>query len=174
MATKIKHQDKLQKVVTILATTRDEATAANKIATNLHVPTSDIPNLIRAARKRIINAASYDATEELGLSLERLDTIYGKAIADEDYKTALAAQKERNKLLALYRPSGPDIDLPAATPETEPVAEITRCRQILESLRLAPHGLPLGDLADNIVRAWIAGKEPTPLVDYTDPDLYAE
>lgn len=62
------------------------------------------------ARKRITIAAQYTRVEEIGKSMRRLNDMYGRAVAEKDFKTALQAQREINRLLDLYGASSPAAD----------------------------------------------------------------
>jgi len=69
--------------------------------------------LIRKARAALTASSSVDRQEELGRSLARLNELYARTMRIQDYKAALAVERERIKLLALdttpeasARPSG--------------------------------------------------------------------
>ena len=54
------------------------------------------------ARRRISLAADFTKNEQLGMSINRLESIFSKATAAKDIKTALQAQRELNRLMGLY------------------------------------------------------------------------
>lgn len=60
-----------------------------------------IDRLIDAAIQDLAAAAGFNYDAELGKSIERLNRLFQKAFKVEDLKTALATQKEINKLLQL-------------------------------------------------------------------------
>ena len=91
---------------TAVATLNDDALAAEQIAkkfAELGWSLDDATKAVATARSRIKKAASKIKTkEEIGVGLARLNEIYKSAAFAQDGKTALAAEKERCKLLALY------------------------------------------------------------------------
>ena len=60
--------------------------------------------LIAAATKRFHTEAKYRREIELGRSIATTADILSRTLRVQDYKTALAAQKELNELLGLYAP----------------------------------------------------------------------
>ncbi len=70
-----------------------------------HDPAS-AERIVADARKRITVAADYARDEQLGRAVMRLNDLYAKSIQAQDIRTALQAQRELNRLLALY--AGPD------------------------------------------------------------------
>lgn len=57
---------------------------------------------VRVARKRITVAADYAREEQIGRAVMRLEDLYAKAVAGQDLRTALQAQKELHRLMSLY------------------------------------------------------------------------
>ena len=57
---------------------------------------------VSEARQRITVAADYARDEQLGKAVMRLEDLYAKSIAGKDVRSAIAAQKELNRLLRLY------------------------------------------------------------------------
>ena len=51
------------------------------------------------------SAANFDPTEERGKAYARLNLLFLSSMKIQDYKAALAAQKEINKLIDLYNPT---------------------------------------------------------------------
>lgn len=90
---------------------------------------------VQDARKRLTVAADYARDEQLGRAVMRLDDLYAKAIAGQDPRTALQAQRELNRLLNLYGGSA------ARDPEGGG-AELGDMRRQLELI--AAHLVPLG------------------------------
>lgn len=58
--------------------------------------------IIAEARKRITVAADYTRDEQLGKAIMRMEDLYAKCMASGDLRSAIQAQKELNRLLALY------------------------------------------------------------------------
>ena len=76
----------------------------------------ELGKLIKKARGALMELAKYDETLEMGQALARLNQIYKRSVLIHDYKTALAAQKERNRLLNL----GPEARAEPGTLTTDP------------------------------------------------------
>jgi len=68
-----------------------------------------VDRYIAAAKKIIEKAAEVNIQRELGLSSKRLEDLYKRNISIQDYKGALAVQKERNELFGLKK-QGIDIN----------------------------------------------------------------
>ena len=62
-----------------------------------------IRNIIDAARKKIVQAASVDRVTAIGKAIVRLEDLYARALKASDLRTALASEKELNRLLDLKR-----------------------------------------------------------------------
>lgn len=108
---------------------------------------------LEEARRRIQAAAEYDLTEELGQALVRNDYLYRQAVMAQDLKTAARVQRDRWKLLGLQQAkqtaAATVIDYDADAAEME--ADLTDVRDQLESLRIAPEGIAITDLARAVV-----------------------
>ncbi len=76
-----------------------------------------------------------------------LNDLYRRALAIQDTKTALAAQKELNKLLELYRLAGAS----AADGRRAVSAEIETARRHLTPLGLGDETTPLAELCRRAV-----------------------
>ena len=63
---------------------------------------AEADDAIRAAQAAIAKAAQIDRPRELGQALKRLDVLYRQACEAEATATALAVQKERNRLCSLH------------------------------------------------------------------------
>lgn len=81
-------------------------------AIKLDIPEAYIDAALVAVRKRITIAAEFDRDAEVGIAYTRLNDVYRRALTGQDMKTALAAQKELNKLIGLYDRSA---DLPVSS-----------------------------------------------------------
>jgi len=55
---------------------------------------ADAKAIVGEARKRITVAADYARDEQIGVAFMRLNDLYSKSVVAQDYRTALAAQKE--------------------------------------------------------------------------------
>ena len=89
---------------------------------------------MRRARRVLARAAAFNRDEELGSARVRLRDIYARAIRSQDPRTALAAQRELNRLLGLA-PSGDD--------EAQPNADTGPDRRDAELHAIATHLIPL-------------------------------
>lgn len=87
---------------------------------------------INEARRVITIAADYNRHEQLGKAVKRIDALYSTSVKMQDAKTALACQRELNKLLSLYEPT-------AVIPPTKPTEENAEAKAI--RLHLVPLGL---------------------------------
>lgn len=124
----------------------------------LLVPPAQIDGAMDTARRLITRAADYDRDAVLGEAITRLDDLYQRCLRVQDIKTALAAQREKNRLLLSM--AGPGPEAPAAS-ETDDKAPQRRNTNI-ESDELA-----------DIVDAIETGIEPlglTPAEDVNDTD----
>lgn len=99
--------------------------------------------LVAEARRRLTVAADYDRDEQVNTAYLRLNDLYARSLKVQDVKTALAAQKELSKLLALYASAGP---LVAAGPVGDG-ADAAAARAHLIGLGLAADDAPLAELA---------------------------
>ena len=72
-------------------------------------PAEIFDEYVDRARQAIRANAEPDQTYRLGQSLSRLDDLYKKSSAIQDYKTCLAVQKEINRLLGLDEEEGPAV-----------------------------------------------------------------
>lgn len=72
--------------------------------TDWNVSVRTVDNYIAQATERITEQADINLEYETGLALNRFDDLYRRNMGIQDYKAALNVQRERAKLLALYRP----------------------------------------------------------------------
>lgn len=109
--------------------------------------------LIRKARQSITLAAGFNRDDEIGTAYLRLNDLFSRALKTQDTKTALAAQRELNRLMALYeQPPAEADDGGADAHETQ---ELDLIRQHLLPLQLAPDTYPLHEharIAADLVR----------------------
>jgi len=107
----------------------------------------DLDRLTDAARARMAELSHFQHQTELGKSLARLDDLYAKSYAIQDYKACHAIERERAKLLTANRPSS------EPQPET-PVAPDAAW------LPLAAGASQLGFRAPRALQLWCVGKDP--------------
>ena len=88
---------------------------------------------LAAARARIALAADFDAGEQLGQAILRLESLYEEASRAKDTRTALQAQRELNRLLGLTGEPEPEAAAEAVASDAEERLEL-----------IAAHLLPLG------------------------------
>lgn len=104
--------------------------------------------MIRRAQDQIARATDYDRRRELALAYRRLRDLYRRSVAVQDCKTALAAQRELNRLLDLY----PQDATPDDQPTDDPDARLAR-EHLAAALTSLGHPnqqldqLPLSELA---------------------------
>ena len=60
-----------------------------------------IDKYMRKATDRITESSQIDLEREIGLAIRRLENLYKRTLNTQDFKTALAVQKERHELLGL-------------------------------------------------------------------------
>lgn len=108
--------------------------APDKVARHLGVPEREIESVIAEAKRRLTVAADYNRIEQLGTSISRLNDCYSRALNAKDIKTAVAVQKELNRLMDLYRPSSRSSEPDGAASAVELVA----VRSHLAPLKLSP------------------------------------
>lgn len=106
----------------------------------LGIPPAAATAAAKKAEKKIILAANYDRTKELGTAIARLNDLYRRAVAIQDTKTALQIQREINRLLDLY-------DHPITSAEADTMdSEAALARRYLQGLGLGDDGTPLPEL----------------------------
>ncbi len=108
--------------------------------------------IVVEARKRITLAADFDRDEQLGKAVSRLEDLYAKSIVAKDPRTALQAQKELNRLLALYDAGG---DSEADGGDDEAARQLELIAGYLLPLELTDEGYPVEEharIAAEIIR----------------------
>jgi hypothetical protein len=101
---------------------------------------------IAEAGKRIAIAANFDRAEQVGISIRRLHDLFTASVTLEDVKTALAAQKELNKLMDLYAGAKIESGKPAAD-NSDAERELATVVAHLAPMDIAKEGTPAGELA---------------------------
>lgn len=146
-------QDVLDKLVLLLVS-QVAGPALDEAAARLGVPAEKIPDTIAEARRRLTVAADYNRDEQIGTAFVRLNDLYRRSLAVQDVKTALAAQRELNKLLDLYRVT-PERAVEVAEAEDDDNTELAAIREHLIPLGLAAADYPLREharIAAEVVR----------------------
>ncbi len=67
--------------------------------------TRSVDNLIACAKRKLQEASETHRDEELGKALDRLDKLYQRSFAINDYKACAAIVKQRTELLGLAAPT---------------------------------------------------------------------
>jgi hypothetical protein len=76
------------------------------------VETVTVDNVyIKRAREEFSEISKYEAKFELGLSLTRLNDLYYQALDQQDFKTALAVQKEINDLVGIKAAAKQEVEI---------------------------------------------------------------
>jgi hypothetical protein len=125
----------LDKVVLLLVSGLSDQAARDACVERLGHDAESASEVVAEARRRITIAADYKRDEQVGTAFFRLNDLYARSLKVQDVKTALAAQKELNKLLGLY-PA-------AAQPDAEPGGDGEAVRE-LAAVRAHLAGLDLG------------------------------
>ncbi|HOM18470.1 MAG TPA: hypothetical protein PLQ00_14160 [Thermoguttaceae bacterium] len=128
----------IDQAILLLVSGLSAEAAANALQSKLGVSAAQAIAAAKEAEKKIILAANYDRTKELGTAISRLNDLYRRAVAIQDTKTALQIQRELNKLLDLY-------DHPMAA-EMEHVDTESLSRSYLQGLGLGDADTPLPEL----------------------------
>jgi len=139
----------LDKIVLLLVTGVDAKSAREAATSKLGIPKARAVRLIAEAAAAIQTAADYHRDHEIGTAYIRLNDLYVRSLRINDTKTALAAQRELNRLLRLYDVSSDD------APETDAESTIALIASHLLPLGLATESYPLPEharLAADIVR----------------------
>lgn len=122
----------IDKIVRLLCNIQDRASIVGACLNKLGIAPADVDAAIDAAKTKLTRASDYHRDHELGKALTRLNECYQRAVGVQDTKTALAAQREINKLLDLY----PAYEPPGDDEEADPAADLEERREI-ESQELA-------------------------------------
>lgn len=137
--------DVVDGLVLLLASGASPSAATDYAAKNAEMDPKTAAEHVEEAQKRIALAATFDRQEELGTAYTRLNMLFQRSTSQQDYKSALSAQRELNKLLRLYHP-GEDED--GANPDRAGQSgDLDAVRQHLEPLELGPPDTPIEELA---------------------------
>lgn len=102
----------------------DQAAATTAAIEKLKATPNEAEAAWTEAAKRITLAADYHRDKEIGTAYVRLNDLYRRSLQIQDAKTALATQKELNKLLDLYRATTLNITTANATQSEEARAHL--------------------------------------------------
>ena len=124
----------------------------------LQIPQTKVEGAMAKARRLITRAAEYDRDEILGEAISRLDDLYQRSLRVQDIKTALAAQREKDRLLlGMVAPGGEPGRDPGPETQGDPEPTGDPKRGYIESDQLASIVAaiesdiePLSLLTDNI------------------------
>ncbi len=133
-------EETIYKVLRLLITTRNLAKIKKACVDTLGLTAEQTAETIEAASGMIAEAAVWNRDIEAGKALLRIDDLFERSLNVQDTKTALAAERERMKLLGLHRPK-PETEMDERDGERE-----TIIREHLEPLALAPPGTAAEEL----------------------------
>lgn len=147
----------LDRVLVILVTVRSRAEALEILRTydKLALSPEQAEAAVDEAARRIKLASQLDYDNELGTAHARLNDLYTKSVNFADLKTALAAQKEINKLAQLYRKDGPAPTSQADDDSDDVAGELAEARAHLAPLVDADDLTPLSEIARRVVALFI-------------------
>jgi hypothetical protein len=124
----------IDKIILMLTSGASRASIAEAATAKMNLPPAVAKAAMAEARRRLTLAARYNRDQALGVAISRLETCYSRSMAIQDVKTAVACQRELNKLMGLYQ-------TPAATaetvPNTAPSRDAVLARKHLAALALA-------------------------------------
>jgi len=132
------------KVLLLLVSGLTERALRAACVDKLEIDARHVDAVITDARRRVTIAATVNRDAVIGEALTRLDDIYRRSIGIQDCKTALQAQREKDKLLGLYQATTLYGDREGSSDEGDDAAT---ARAHLEPLGLAPEGTALSELA---------------------------
>jgi len=141
------HDDTVNRLVVLLISNVTPAVIEEK-ADDFGLTPKQLKVAISEARRRITLAADFHRDTEIGTAYVRLNELFRRSLEIQDAKTALAAQRELNKLLRLY--DGPTTADGIGAPERAggvDASELQAIREHLEPLALGPADYPLRELA---------------------------
>jgi hypothetical protein len=95
-------QETLDKLVLLIVSLADRTKVAAAAIEKLDIKPAEVHVAISEAYERIRAAAKWTAEESLGEAIVRLNDLYERSLRVQDCKTALATQRELNKLRNTY------------------------------------------------------------------------
>jgi len=146
--------DVLEKIVMLLIGGVSIEKALNYCLTHFGMSVKEGEEAVAEARKKLTLAADFVRDEQLGTAIARLNNLYTKAMAADDIKTALQAQRELNKLMNLYKAVDDSLDEGDSRELLERIKIIER---YILPLRLIDVEYPIEEhvrVAAEIIREW--------------------
>ena len=140
----MKDQEVIDKLVLMLVSGVSIAAAQQSAIDKLGLSESRAKRLLKRAQTAITRAADFSRDEEIGVAYHRINDLYSRSVKAQDVKTALAAQRELNRLMALYEQ--PTEETTHEIDETSKT-ELELIAQHLLPLGIAPDGYPLHEVA---------------------------
>jgi hypothetical protein len=111
-----------------------------------HATPRQAKKAIDEAGARIAVAANFDKAQQVGVSIRRLNDLFSISVESGEVKTALAAQKELNKIMDLYAGAKIESGKPAAD-NSDAERELATVVAHLAPMDIAKEGTPAGELA---------------------------
>lgn len=137
-----------------LRTNFDEETVRRTLAEQFGFKPAEITRAIKEADRYISEAGAPDIAAEAGLLLTRNEQLYKKAF--QAGKAEAAAQLQRDRLAILTRLQTQSAEGEAQSADAELLTEqIETARQYLESIEGTRKGLPIEDLAREVLTRFI-------------------
>ena len=134
----------LDKIIRLLVAGAAEATVRHTAIERLGLDAPAADLALAEARRKITLAADYNRDAEIGTALTRLHQLFSQVMGLKDGMTALAAQREINRLLSLY------VEQAATSPvqdHAETIADHQAALDHLTPLGLAATDAPLAEHA---------------------------
>ena len=132
-------QQAVEAAVVMLCNGVSAGAVEEAIAKTFSLPLPKARSVVQAAKRKIVQAAYSNREEELGVAIHRLHELYRRAMATQDNRTALEAQKELNRLLGLYQRASTTEGGPTNSAEAQ-------ARKYLEQVGLGDAKTPLPEL----------------------------
>jgi len=123
-----------------------KACTLSKFNKGLGISKADLPIVLAEARSMILSAAKRDRKAQAGMSISRLNDLYSRCLREGDLPTALAVQKDMNRLDDLYN-ADPATDDDVAGDADELRDQTKAALAYLLPLKLADADRPLSEHA---------------------------
>ena len=104
MGGQAKREEVLDAIVLLIVSGTSENNIASICVERFGIKDELAQKKITEAKTQITIAADFNRQDEVGTAYIRLNDLYTRSLNGDDVKTALASQKELNKLLSLYEP----------------------------------------------------------------------
>jgi hypothetical protein len=141
------NQQTLKDRIVLLLVSGMSVEAAVNFCVQQGQPPDQAQTIVSEARKRITVAADYTRDEHIGKAVMRLEDLYAKSMAGQDIRSALQAQRELNRLLALYADTRRD-EVPADDLDTPALRrQLDLITSYLVPLKLADAAYPVEEHA---------------------------